>query len=110
MENQKLPNATTVLVLGILSIITCCCYGVIGLILGIVALVLAKKDLALYNANPQDFTNYQNLKVGRVLAIIGIVLNVLTLVYFVWILSYFGLETLQNPELLQEKIRELQGM
>ena len=37
MEKQKLPNATAVLVLGIASILTCCCYGIIGLILGIVA-------------------------------------------------------------------------
>lgn len=31
MEQQKLPNATIILVLGILSIVTCCCYGIVGL-------------------------------------------------------------------------------
>jgi thiol:disulfide interchange protein len=44
------------------------------------------------------------------LAIIGLVINILSLVYFIWAISYFGLETLQNPELMQEKMRELQGM
>lgn len=77
---QKLPNANLVLILGILSIITCCCYGVIGLILGIVALVLAKKDKAMYLENPQAYSNYSNLNIGRILAIIGIVLSIL---YFV---------------------------
>ena len=110
MENQKLPNATAVLVLGILSVLTCCCYGIVGLILAIVALVLAKSDLQLYRDSPEKFTNYQNLNVGRILAIIGLVLNILSIIYFIWILSFFGIATLQNPELLQEKIKELQGM
>lgn len=110
MENQKLPNATAVLVLGILSIVTCCCYGIVGLILGIIALVLSKKDLEAYKANPQNYTNYQNLNVGRILAIIGVVLNALSLIYFIWIISFLGMEALQNPELLQEKMKELQGI
>ena len=40
MENQKLPNATAVLILGILSIITCCCYGIFSVILGSLGIVL----------------------------------------------------------------------
>ncbi len=32
MNEQKLPNATLVLVLGIISILGCCCYGIIGLV------------------------------------------------------------------------------
>ncbi|MBC7525398.1 MAG: DUF4190 domain-containing protein [Flavobacterium sp.] len=110
MENQKLPNATVVLVLGILSIITCCCYGVVGLTLAIIALVLAKKDLILYHLAPEKYSNYQNLNVGRILAIIGIVINVLSIIYFIAILSYFGFAALQNPALMQEKMRQLQGM
>jgi hypothetical protein len=46
MEKQKLPNSTAVIVLGILSVLTCCCVGgAIGIILGIVAIILAKKDI-----------------------------------------------------------------
>ena len=47
MDQQKLPNATAVLVLGILSIVTCCCYGIPGIVAGIIGLVLYKKDNAL---------------------------------------------------------------
>ena len=35
------PNSAAVLVLGILSIVLCFCYGLIGMTLGIIALVLA---------------------------------------------------------------------
>lgn len=110
MENQKLPNATAVLVLGILSILTCCCYGLFGLALGIIAFVLASKDMRLYKESPEKFINYKNLNVGRILAIIGIVLNVLSLVYFIVIISMIGMDALQNPALLQEKIKQMQGL
>ena len=64
MEKRDLPNGTVVLVLGILSILTCCCYGVIGLTFGIIALVLAKKDLKLYQESPELYLNYNNIKIG----------------------------------------------
>ena len=64
MENQKLPNATAVLILGIFSILTCCCYGIISIILGAIGLVLANKDAKLYAENPSAYTNYNNLKIG----------------------------------------------
>lgn len=109
MQTQKLPNATTVLILGIISIITCCCYGVVGLITGGVGLSMAKKDLKLYNENPELYSNYSNLKIGRVLCIIGIILSALWLVYMIIIFSAVGLEGMQDPELMQEKIREMMG-
>lgn len=76
-----LPNATAVLVLGILSIITCFCYGFFGLVFSIIALVLASKDNALYVANPKKYTlsSYNNLKAGRVCAIIGLSVSALFL-------------------------------
>lgn len=107
--NQKLPNATAVLVLGIVSIVTCCCYGVIGLIAAIVGLILANKDMALYRQNPAEYNNYSNLNVGRILCIVGIILNVLSVVYFIYIISAVGVDALSNPELMQERIKELQG-
>lgn len=109
MEQQKLPNSTLILVFGILSIITCCCYGVVGLILGIVAVILASKATKLYAENPELYTGFQNVKTGKILAIIGIVLNVITLIYMIWIISMIGLEGIQDQELMQEKIREMMG-
>lgn len=109
MEQQKLPNATLILVFGILSIVTCCCYGIVGLILGIVAVVLAKKATAIYAENPEIYSDFKNVKTGKTLAIIGIILSALSLVYYIGIITYFGMEGMQDPELMQEKIRALMG-
>lgn len=107
--NQKLPNATGVLILGIVSIVTCCCYGIVGLIAAIIGLVLANKDLKAHNQNPGQYDNYGNLKTGRILCIIGIVLNVLSIIYYIYIISSIGTDALLNPELLQERLRDMQG-
>ncbi|OEJ98460.1 hypothetical protein A8C32_04395 [Flavivirga aquatica] len=109
MEQQKLPNSTLILVFGILSIVTCCCYGLIGIILGIIAVVLAKKATQLYIENPELYTGIQNVKTGKILAIIGIALSVIYLLIVVWAITAFGWDTLQNQELLQERIQEMMG-
>lgn len=101
MEKHTLPNSTGILILGILSIITCCCYGIVGLVLGIVALVMAKKAANLYKEAPENYTGYSNVKAGKVLAIIGIVFNVLILC-MVFILILIGVEGFQDPAALEQ--------
>ncbi|MGJ8593271.1 MAG: CCC motif membrane protein [Aquaticitalea sp.] len=110
MENQKLPNATVILVLGIVSILGCCCYGIPGLICGIIALVLASKAEKIYRLAPENYSDYGNVKAGKIMAIIGIILSVITIVYIIWVVSFIGLEALQDPELLQKRMMEMQGM
>lgn len=105
MEN-KLPNATAVLVLGILSILTCICYGVFGLIFGVIALVLARKDMNLDKNTDVVFTNYQTLNIGRVLAIIGIVLSVVFILLIIWVISIVGMDALQDEDLMRERMQE----
>lgn len=80
---QALPNATAVLVLGILSIVVC-------FITGIIALVLANKDMALYRANPGAYTpqSYSNIKTGRICAIIGIALQLIGLLVYIIIIVF----------------------
>jgi M penetrans paralogue family 26 len=82
MYKKKLPNATTVLVLGIVSIVTSFCYGIIGIILSIIALVLSKKDLKLYRENPEEYDGYQDLNTGRICAIVGLCLGILFFLFF----------------------------
>ena len=87
-----LPNATTSLVLGIISIVIC---GV-GVILGIIGLVLANKDLALYRSNPGAYSesSYNNTKTGRICSIIGIIVSSLFVIFYVgymiWIFSFIS--------------------
>ena len=109
MNQQKLPNATTVLVLGIVSIVTCCCYGIVSLITGGIGLYLAKKDEALYQANPELYSDYQNLKTGKILSIIGIVLGLLYFVYMIFLISTLGIDALTDPELMQQRMKDMMG-
>lgn len=90
--SAAMPNATAVLVLGIISIATCWLYGVPGLICGIIALALFKKDNALYKANPSKYSesSYKNLKAGQVCAIIGLSLSALFFLYFLFVIVLFG--------------------
>ncbi len=96
---KPLPNSSVVLVLGIVSIVLCWCHGIIGLILAITALVLANKDLALYNQNPEMYTlsSYNNLKSGRTVAIIGLVLAGLFLFFMIIGLLFLGLNFAMFP-------------
>ena len=104
-----LPNANTVLVLGIISIVGCCCYGVIGLVCGIIALVVAKSASDTYAADPQRYTqsSYSNVKTGKICAIIGLVLSVVFILRLIWAIRTIGWDTLTNPEALQEMIQEI---
>ncbi len=106
MEKQKLPNATAVLILGILSIPGCCCYG-IGLILAIIALVLAKKDAALYMENPDLYDGYPNLNTGRIFAIIGIVLSAFYIMCLIYLKINYTDEELQGIQ--QNLIEKMQA-
>src|SRR5688500_5652834 len=103
----QLPNATAVLILGIVSLPACFCYGIPGLIAAIIALVLAKKDQALYLANPANYTeaSYKNLKTGRTCAWVGIVLSALVLLMVIGVLMVFGVAVFTDPENFMRQIR-----
>lgn len=73
---QNLPNATAVLVLGILSIVTFWIYGVIGIILSIIALALHKSDKRIYDQNKTAYQQaFDTSNAGKICAIIGLVLS-----------------------------------
>ncbi|WP_035694505.1 CCC motif membrane protein [Flavobacterium soli] len=90
MEKRELPNATAVLVLGIISIVLSFCYGIFGIILGIIALVLSNKDLKLYNANPEIYNGIQNLRAGRICGIIGLSIGSLFFLILIAYLIFIG--------------------
>ncbi len=85
---QTVPNSVAVLVLGILSICFCWCYGIIGIILGIIAIVMSGTADKEYKANTYKYSlaSYKNLKAGRICAIIGLCLSSL---YIILIIIYF---------------------
>ncbi len=80
--SQNIPNAIGVLVLGILSICFCWCYGILSIIMGIIAIVLASAAEKEYNNNPGKYSlaSYKNLKAGKTCAIIGLCLAGLAII------------------------------
>jgi predicted RND superfamily exporter protein len=97
---QPLPNATAVLVLGIISIIGCFCYGVVGLICGIIAIILASKSKKLYASNPNAYTagSLKNVNAGRICAIIGLSLSILYVLMVIAAVVFVGAEALRDPQ------------
>jgi len=95
----ELPNATAVLVLGILSIPACCCYG-IGLIPAIIALFLAKSASKLYFAEPGKYLegSYNNLKTGNICAWIGLVISIITAIFYIWWIK----TVMTNPQMMEQ--------
>jgi len=96
---QSLPNATGVLVMGIISIALCWCYGIVGIALGIISLVLAGKANALYLDNPDMYTesSYKNMKAGKICALIGTILSGLYIIYIIIILIIYGAALTSTP-------------
>lgn len=89
---MQLPNSTAVLVLGIISIALCWCYGIVALTCGIIGIVLGNKAMALYKSNPSAYTlsSYNNTKGGRICAIIGVCLGSLYLIFVIIWLIFWG--------------------
>jgi hypothetical protein len=92
VSRLNLPNSRTVLVLGVLSIVFSIWYfSIVGVIMSILALLKANRDLSLYYSNKDQYTlnSYNNLKAGRVCAIIGLTVGILFFIFFILIL--FGI-------------------
>jgi len=108
MEKKELPNSTLILIFGILSIIGCCCYGLPGAVFGIIVLVMAKRAKEIYSANPELYTGYQNVKAGRILAVIGLVLLGLSIIMgIIAIISLGGIDEVRQMQ--EEILREYEA-
>tara|TARA_B110000116_G_C16536632_1_gene446772 strand:+ start:31 stop:612 length:582 start_codon:yes stop_codon:yes gene_type:complete len=82
---KELPNATGTLVLGILAAVFMWCYGIPGIILGIIALSISSKDKNLLEENPDGYSNSGNHKAGRICAKIGIYVPLCLFIIFLLI-------------------------
>jgi hypothetical protein len=63
----------------------------------------------LDRSNDIEYTNYQTVNIGRVLAIIGIVLGVLFILLIIWVISIVGMDAIQDEDLMRERIQEYFG-
>lgn len=94
-----LPNATTVLVLGIVAIVAstvfCWCGlgSIISIVCGAIGLSKYNSDNELYNLNPGNYSekSYKNLTAGRICAIIGLILGILLFLLSIVYLVIYGI-------------------
>jgi hypothetical protein len=90
---MNLPNSNTILVLGILSLVFCWWHilSIVGIVLSIVTLSMTSRELSLFYTRPNDFTlsSLNNVKAGRICAIIGLIISIL--VFVVALLMIIGL-------------------
>lgn len=86
---DKLPNANATLTLGILSIVGCFLYGLPGLICGVIALSLHKKDKEIYKSDPARYEqSFKNAKAGFICGIIGTSLSALYVLIFIFAIFF----------------------
>ena len=112
MEQQKLPNATISLVLGIISFFCCCfSWGIGGMLLSGIALFLVKKDTKLYSENPDLYDNFSQVKTARIIAIIGLILGALTLLWIIFqIIQAGGWDAyMEKQQEAMDMLREMMG-
>jgi hypothetical protein len=91
-RQEALPNATLILVFGILSIFVC-------QLLGIAAWIMANNSLSVYNQNPERYTesSASQVRAGKICGIIGICL--MAVVLLLWIvlgISFFSFGGMKN--------------
>jgi hypothetical protein len=92
---KQIPNSGGILAMGIISVVSfCCCLpsGIVGLTLGILALILGNKAINEYNQNPGIYTeqSFKNVKAGKICGIIGICFGGLWLMGIIIYLSVVG--------------------
>lgn len=83
-----LPNATTVLVLGICSIVFACFF--VGFVIGIIGIALSSKPRKMYKANPELYDGSGQVNAGFICSIIGTCLGVVYVIYWLVVVAILG--------------------
>lgn len=82
LRQKMIPYSITCMVFGIVSIAVLCYFGWVA---AIVALVLHKKAMKIYNENPPDYkeSSLKMLKAGKICGIIGLIVSIVTTVFYI---------------------------
>jgi hypothetical protein len=80
-KNEVLPNASAILVLGIVSIVLFW-IPIIGLACGIVGIGLSSKPRRLYHLNPNAYINKGVFNGGFICSLIGTILSGMLFIYY----------------------------
>jgi vacuolar-type H+-ATPase subunit I/STV1 len=84
-DKKKTPYSISILILGISSIIFS--FFLFGLILGLIGLHFSSKSRKVHENNPELYVDYNYVKAGRILSIIGIIITSLWFLFFVLVIG-----------------------
>ncbi|MCK4562002.1 MAG: DUF4190 domain-containing protein [Flavobacteriaceae bacterium] len=107
MDKEKLPHSQSALTLGIISIFTaCCCFSLIGIIIGLIGLSQAKKAIAIHDADPNQYDGINNANTGKTTSIIGIILGAISLLWLIYTMSTGEWDIMieQYQEMIEEQM------
>ncbi|NLY22060.1 MAG: DUF4190 domain-containing protein [Bacteroidales bacterium] len=96
VKNQVLPGSQSAFILGILSVVFTLTTVILGIILGIIAVVEGNKAMKTYELNPSLYTKaeYSNANVGKILGWVSIGLGAaifLSIILFIIFVLSFAL-------------------
>ncbi len=89
MEKTKLPNGKLIYALAILSC-SLFCFGGIPIVFALISYLLARKSEKVHEQNPNAYSNIEKIKKGKIIAIIGLVLNLIIMAIAIWTLVTIG--------------------
>jgi len=89
MEQKKLPNGVLIIVLGIFGFL-CCCTGIIGAIPAGIGFFLARKSEKLYKESPDEYDNFGQIKTGKIISLIALILSLLMVARWTYIIVDAG--------------------
>ena len=106
-RKPELPNATAVLILGIVSLVfvlSGCLFvftAFVSLITGIVGLSLAGTGMRMHRENPMGYEGYNNLNAGRIMCIVSLVLTGIGILGLIMYFLFVGAVVVNSPIFMQ---------
>jgi hypothetical protein len=70
---------------------------------------MGNSSMKLYqeDSGRYSLSSYQNVKIGRICAIIGLIFSLTYIIWYIWLLVNVGMDALTDPELMQQRIMEM---
>lgn len=102
MEKQPLQHSTLIYILAVVSLPLCCCGG-FGIITAGIAYYLASSELKKFYANPDNYSNQDNIYTGKIIALVVLIINALYLFYTAYMIYTIGWDELmmQSEEMMK---------
>jgi hypothetical protein len=86
VPQSKIPMANTTLVLAIISVIGCIFYGMPGIILALISILLHTRVKEVYKTDPAIYQqSYNTARAGWIIAIISLIISIATTIYTIYV-------------------------